>query len=182
MHRRYILAFLSFTVFLLAAACQNNTATPKNDGNKQIQVEQSSYESDLIMNNEQIADHLATIASEVTDVHDAVAIVAGPYAVVAIDIDETVERQETGMIKYTVIEAMEHDPYGKSAVVVADADLWKRIKEMKQSVQDGAATEGIADELGTIVSRYMPTFPIREPDVNKPDEEQNLPEKERIVD
>lgn len=181
MQKTHMLGLLCCTVVLITG-CQNKTDTAENDANKQIQVEQSSYESDHIMNNEQIAEHLATIASEVTDVNDAIAVVAGPYAVVAIDIDESVERQETGTIKYTVLEAMEHDPYGKSAVVVADADLWERMKEMKQSVQDGAPAEGIAEELGTIVSRYMPTFPIIEPDVNQPDEEQNLPEKERIVD
>src|SRR5699024_9921869 len=100
--------------------------------------------------------------SDVPEVNDAVALVAGQYAVVGIDIGKDVERQETGTIKYTVLEAMEHDPYGRSAVVVADADVMERLRVMKREVQAGAPVQGIADELGNIVSRYMPTFPIND--------------------
>src|SRR5699024_1156664 len=134
--------------------CNTQSSQPKDTTNKQREVEQSSYEPDQIMNTKQIANHLTKIAKDVPQVHDAASVVAGPYAVVAIDIEKEVERQETGRIKITVLEAMEHDPYGRSAVVIADADMFERLKEMKNAIQEGASVQGITDELGNIVSRY----------------------------
>ncbi len=154
---KHILLFCSLTFILFG--CMNKQ-TPQNQANGDIRVEQSSYRPDNIMNNKDVADHLANIASEVPDVNDAASLVVGPYAVVAVDINEDVERQEAGTIKYTVLEAMEHDPYGRSAVVIADADMIERLREMKTSMQEGAPVNGVVEELGNIVSRYMPTFPI----------------------
>src|SRR5699024_9153718 len=89
----YILLFSCMMLFVVG--CNKNSGTQNKTRDQQVEVEQSSFQSDNIMNNNEIASHLATVASQVTDVHDAAAIVAGPYAVVAIDIDENVERQET---------------------------------------------------------------------------------------
>lgn len=158
MKKLYVLLIvLTFSSIMFGC---NQNETNSQDANDNVNVEQSSYRSDEMMSREQIASHLATIASEVNDVNDAVAVVAGPYAVVGIDIDKEVERQETGTIKYTVLEALEHDPYGRQAVVVADADMMERLRQMKTDIQNGAPIEGVADELGNIVGRYMPTFPV----------------------
>lgn len=150
-----LIGLLAFSLF----GC-TNTQVPRQQADPNVEVEQSSFRSDKIMNNKDVADHLANIASNVPMVTDAASLVAGPFAVVAVDIDETVERQEAGRIKYSVLEAMEHDPYGRSAVVIADADVLERLKEMGRSVQEGEPVQGIIEELSTIVGRYVPTFPI----------------------
>src|SRR5699024_11699221 len=59
------------------------------------------------------ADHLANVAGDVPNVKDATAVVAGPYAVVGIDVDKDLDRSRVGTIKYSVTEALQHDPYGK---------------------------------------------------------------------
>src|SRR5699024_2457091 len=102
-----------------------------------IHVKDSSIEENQQFENKDIATHLANVASDVPNVHDAAAIVAGPYAVVGIDVDGTLDRSRVGTIKYTVSEALQHDPYGKTAVVIADADIMERIRSMRQNIQDG---------------------------------------------
>ena|SRR5690625_2432060 len=164
---------IMFFVFFILASCTQNNTMPKQQTNENIAVEQSSYEENQTLNNQQIASHLATIAIDVPNVNDAAAVVAGPYAVVGIDIDETTERQHVGTIKYSVSEALRYDPYGKTAVVVADADMMERIREMGNKLQQGHPVSGVVDELSEIVSRYMPTFPVEE---NRPqDSDENEP-------
>ena len=177
---RYLFPLLIITGIILASCNQNNAAPPREQPNNKIHVEQSSYEENLHLDNQEIASHLATIATEVPDVKDAAAVIAGPYAVVGIDIDESVERQRVGTIKYSVNEALQKDPYGKTAVVVADADMTVRIREMGDKIQQGYPVRGVVDELAEIVSRYMPSFPVPE---NRPQDEdenkQKVPEDER---
>jgi len=175
---RFIFAFAIVGV-MLAGCTQNNT----NEGqqprqtNENIAVEQSSYENNDDLTNQDIASHLATIATEVPDVEDAAAVVAGPYAVVGIDIDASTERQRVGTIKYSVNEALQKDPYGKTAVVVADADMTERLREMGNKMQEGYPVRGVVDELAEIVGRYMPSFPVPE---NQPqDEDEN---KQKMTD
>lgn len=100
------------------------------------------------------------MASDVPEVNDAAAVVAGPYAVVGIDVDKDIDRSRVGTIKYTVSEALYHDPYGKTAVVVADADIMERLRGMSDKIARGQPISGIVDELAAIVGRYMPDFPI----------------------
>ncbi|MEI3611024.1 YhcN/YlaJ family sporulation lipoprotein [Pseudogracilibacillus sp. SO30301A] len=177
---RYLFPILILTGIILASCNQNNAVPPREQTNNKIQVEQSSYEENLNLDNQEIASRLATIATEVPDVRDAAAIIAGPYAVVGIDIDESVERQRVGSIKYSVNEALQKDPYGKTAVVVADADMTERIREMGDKIQQGYPVRGVVDEVAEIVSRYMPSFPVPE---NRPQDEdenkQKVPEDER---
>lgn len=161
MFRLYAFSIIAIAAFLFVGCQKNDNDTALNN-DQNVTVEQSSFQSDQMMTREDIADHLADVASKVPDVKDAVSLVAGPYAVVGIDIDETVERQEAGTIKYTVLEALEHDPYGRQAIVIADADIMERLREMKKDIQNGAPIQGVAEELGNVVSRYMPTFPIRD--------------------
>lgn len=126
-------------------------------------VEQTQHKNNSDMaSNADIATHLANVANEVPDVHQAVAIVAGPYAVVGIDIDKKTERQRVGTIKFSVSEALHEDPYGKTAVVIADADATERLRRMKERIQDGEPIIGVVDELAEIVARFMPTFPVEE--------------------
>lgn len=87
---------------------------------------------------------------------------AGPYAVVGIDVDKDLDRSRVGSIKYAVLEALQKDPYGKTAVVVADGDVVERIRSMSDKAGQGYPVQGFVDELSAIVGRYMPDFPINE--------------------
>src|SRR5699024_5672262 len=93
-----------------------------------------------------------------------------------------------GSIKYSVNEALHHDPYGKTAVVVADADVLERLRGMGDKINQGYPVQGVVDELAAIVGRYMPDFPInedrpQETDQNKQiipdDEEEHLDNKQK---
>ena len=169
-----IFLFASILTISLAACNQNNLPNNEvgnestNDQNRtEIDVEQSSYEQNNQYSNNEIATHLANIAADVPDVNDAVAIIAGPYAVVGIDINEETDREQVGTIKYAVSEALRNDPYGKTAVVIADADMMQRLREMNMKMRQGHPVQGITEELAEIVGRYMPTFPV---DENRPEE------------
>lgn len=160
--RLFILISLTLILFV---GCSNDTSESR-EGKDQINVEQTSFQDEQTLTNQEIASHLATIASEVPDVHDAAAVVAGPYAVVGIDIDAETEREQVGTIKYAVNEALQHDPYGRTAIVIADADMMTRIRQMGTQLQEGQPVKGIVDELANIVSRYMPTLPAEDTNNN----------------
>ncbi len=170
--------FLSIFALILCVSCSQNEAEPKNNMQQQTNVEQTNYKDNHTLTNEQIADHLATIAAKVPDVNDAAAIVAGPYAVVGIDINEMTERERVGTIKYSVGEALQHDPYGRTAVVVADADMMTRIREMGNNLRNGHPVQGVVDELADIVGRYMPTVPTDD-NIQKENEMEQAPLPER---
>lgn len=163
------------------AACQNQEqeSLPQQENkNPTIQVKDSDPVPKQRKTNQQISKHLANVAREVPDVRRATTLVAGPYIVVAIDVDKELDRSRVGSIKYSVAEALKKDPYGKDAVVVADADGYERIKQMARKVREGHPIRGITDELAAIVGRYMPEVPVpdsqpREPDQNK----ETIPEK-----
>src|SRR5699024_5725915 len=99
------------------------------------------------------------LAVKTNHVNDAAAIVVGPYTVVGIDINEEAERTRTSTIKHTVLEALEHDPYGREAIVIADADMPNRSRGMREANQNGAPIQGVADEVAVLVRRYMATTP-----------------------
>lgn len=171
-------------LFLSVGCTQNNSESQQTqDKQEPIGLEQTSFQDEYSLTNEQIASHLATIASEVPDVNDAAAIVAGPYAVVGIDIDEMTERERVGTIKYSVNEALQHDPYGRTAVVIADGDIMTRIREMGNQLREGQPVKGVVDELASIVSRYMPTFPVEDNIKNQnkpnPEDESTIPENKK---
>ncbi|MBR3119994.1 YhcN/YlaJ family sporulation lipoprotein [Oceanobacillus profundus] len=168
---------------ILLAACGQQEDPPlaeEQENNQLVQVKNSDPTKLEDLSNTEIANHLANVASDVPSVDDAAAIVAGPYTVVGIDVDKDLDRSRVGTIKYSVSEALYHDPYGKTAIVVADADVMERIRGMGDKMAQGHPVQGFVDELAAIVGRYMPEFPIMnnppaEPDQNKEilsDEEQ----------
>ncbi|MEN1967010.1 YhcN/YlaJ family sporulation lipoprotein [Lentibacillus sp. N15] len=179
-----IFIFLISSIIILTGCQQQNDETSlpeKEHGNQFTQVKNSHPVKQDNASNKEIADHLADLASNVPNVNNAAAVVAGPYAVVGIDVDKDLDRSRVGTIKYSVTEGLRHDPYGKTAVVVADADVTQRLQNMSDKIGQGHPVHGVVDELSAIVGRYMPDFPIREnqpqePDQNKkviPNEEQN---------
>jgi YhcN/YlaJ family sporulation lipoprotein len=181
--RLYLSIFFIITTFFITgcADTNENSLAPKSHNDDQLmQVKNSSPTELQNLSNGEIADHLAHLAAEVPDVNGASAVVAGPYAVVGIDVDKDLDRTRVGSIKYSVSEALYHDPYGKSAVVVADADATERIRGMADKIQQGYPVQGIVDELAAIVGRFMPEFPVNENQPTEPDQnKQSIPQEDR---
>lgn len=176
-----ILSFLSFTLLIGCQQNQEEQSLPEETENNDrfIQVEDSDPGEQQELTNNEIASHLANVATDVPDVEDATSVVAGPYAVVGIDVDKDLDRSRVGSIKYSVLEALQKDPYGKTAVVVADGDVVERLRSMGDKIAQGYPVQGVVDELSAIVGRYMPDFPINE---DRPDEgdqnKESIPEDE----
>lgn len=150
-----------FTALLFMAACQQNggdeSLLQERQGESELKyVSDSDPVERKNMSSQQASRHLAKLATEVPDVHDATAIVLGNYVVVGIDIDKDLDRSRVGVIKYSVAEALKHDPYGKQAAVVADADGVERLRGLGQKMAEGHPVEAVTDELSQIVARYMP--------------------------
>ncbi|WP_261133848.1 YhcN/YlaJ family sporulation lipoprotein [Bacillus sp. Marseille-Q3570] len=179
--------FLVMLCVVLLISCQNN----KNDeslGNdeKRVQVKQSvEYNKDERKSSRQISKRLVDIATREPDVKDATAVVLGKYAVVGIDVADHIDRSRVGSIKYSVAEALQHDPYGANAVITADPDIYARLQEMGKQISAGQPVGGLLEELAAITGRLMPEIPgqinKKEPDpVRKNDksipknEEKNL--------
>ncbi len=175
------LGVLIIACTLLITGCQKNNMennlSTEEPNNQFMHISDQDQGGRNKSDNEQLATHLANVASDVPNVNNATAIIAGPYAVVGIDVDKHLDRSRVGTIKYSVSEALQHDPYGKTAVVIADGDITERIRLMGMKIREGYPVQGIIDELSAIVGRYMPDFPINE---NRPtDPNQN---KEIISD
>ncbi|MCD5322541.1 MULTISPECIES: YhcN/YlaJ family sporulation lipoprotein [Pontibacillus] len=168
-------------------ACQSNNqeSLPQQENQSPtIQVQDSDPAPKEKMSNRKRSKHLANVANEVPDVHKATAVVAGPYVVVAIDVDKSLDRSRVGAIKYSVAEALKKDPYGKDAVVIADADGYERVKQMGIKIRQGHPIQGITDELSAIVGRYMPEVPVPDKKPTEPDQDkEKLPaQKERELE
>lgn len=176
--------FLFVSFILLLTACQANeeqSLADQEPDDKLLQVKNSdpSAEQDKLTN-QQIAKHLARVANRVPDVNSATALIAGPYAVVGIDVNKELDRSRVGTIKYAVTEALHDDPYGKTAVVIADADGTERIKNMAKGFQEGHPVENIVEELSAIVGRYMPETPPKNTNTNETDQNKdNISNKEK---
>ncbi|WP_053219802.1 YhcN/YlaJ family sporulation lipoprotein [Virgibacillus senegalensis] len=168
---------------LVLVGCQQEKSLPdQQNQDPTIQVENSDPGDGQQKNysNQEIADHLASLAADVPNVHDASSVVAGPYAVVGIDVDKDLDRSRVSTIKYSVAEALHHDPYGKTAVVIADADGMERIRHMADKIQQGHPAQGFVDELSAVVGRYMPEVPINDDQPEEPDQNKEvIPQKEQ---
>lgn len=169
---------------LVIVGCQqddkNSSANEDKNDNQYVNVKNSDPMEKKSLSNTEIATHLANLASDIPNVNDAVSVVAGPYAVVGIDVDKDLDRSRVGTIKYSVSEALQHDPYGKTAVVIADADVMERLRGMGDRIKQGQPVYGFVDELAAIVGRYMPDFPINENRPQEPDQNKEImPEKDK---
>ncbi|WP_181348957.1 YhcN/YlaJ family sporulation lipoprotein [Thalassobacillus sp. CUG 92003] len=168
-----ILISLMVTGIVLISGCQTNDEENlledrKDDG--YVYVDDSTPENQTKdINSQEAARHLAKLASGVKGVHDATAVVLGGFVVVGIDVDKDVDRGKVGVTKYSVAEALKHDPYGKQAVVVADADGTERIKRVREKASEGHPIQALTDELSDIVGRYMPEGPAPENQADTPD-------------
>ncbi|MFQ3545885.1 YhcN/YlaJ family sporulation lipoprotein [Halobacillus rhizosphaerae] len=166
---------------LLLGACQQTkekSLLQEKPGTSEVKYVSNADPSKLPKKSrKQVAKHLAKLAVDVPDVHDATAIVLGKYVAVGIDVDKDLDRSRVGVIKYSVAEAMRHDPYGKQAVVIADADGVERLRGIGQKISQGKPIQGVIDELSQIVARYMPEGPINDPP-NTNTNQESIPKKE----
>src|SRR5699024_3718605 len=113
---------ITLTAFVtLIVACTNNQESQTRNTDK-IDVEQSSYEPDNIMDRNDIADHLINLAGNTHDVSERADNLVGSNPVVVIDINEEAERNRTSRIKHPELEALDHGLVGREANVIADAD------------------------------------------------------------
>ncbi|MEC1717820.1 YhcN/YlaJ family sporulation lipoprotein [Schinkia azotoformans] len=158
--RKLLLTTISFLFVAAGCAGNNDEKTALNNGqNNFITVNQPNNNVNGQLTGEQIAEHLVDLATRNPDVKDATAVVAGNYAVVGIDVDKDLERSRVGSVKYSVAETLKDDPYGAKAVVVADADMVERLREMRKDIQNGKPVSGVMNELAAIVGRLMPQIP-----------------------
>lgn len=180
--------FVSLTIiFVVLTACMDTDSEQNEESNEQLkQTNDSQQAPEEDVSNQKTAEHLAQLANRVSGVDEATAIIAGPYAIIAIDVDETLDRERVGTVKYSVSEALYKDPYGKTAVVIADADLIERFKQMGNKIQEGLPLEGVVEELAAIVGRYMPVMPTRDQpnqtDTNENEEDVNDDENSKLED
>lgn len=168
---------------MVLIACQNNERDESiADDTQPIEVKQSvEYNKEERKSSRQISKRLVDLATKVPDVKDATAVVIGKYAIVGIDVDDNLDRSRVGSIKYSVAEALQHDPYGANAAITADPDIFSRLKEMGKQIREGKPLSGILEELAAITGRLIPEIPgkinKKEPDpIRKNDK--NLPQKE----
>nr|WP_276513926.1 YhcN/YlaJ family sporulation lipoprotein [Bacillus sonorensis] len=150
------------TVMLLSACgIQNNARDNANElpGNKPVQVKNTAQEPVNREDGQAISRRLVKITESVPGVNDATAIVLGRLAVVGIDVKDNLERSKVESIKYSVAQALQNDPYGANAAVVADPDTVNRLRAMGKEIQAGRPVKGILDELAAIVGRVLPEVP-----------------------
>ncbi|WHF46223.1 YhcN/YlaJ family sporulation lipoprotein [Bacillus licheniformis] len=150
------------TVMLLSACgIQNNARNEANElpGNRPIHVKNSAQEPVNREDGQAISRRLVKITESVPGVNDATAVVLGRLSVVGIDVKDNLERSKVESIKYSVAEALQNDPYGANAAVVADPDTVNRLRAMGREIQAGRPVKGILDELAAIVGRVLPEVP-----------------------
>jgi len=155
---------------MLLFGCQMGNKNPGvSNGNTNFTVQekqrvpQTNDQKKQNLTATETANRLADLATKVPNVNDATVIVMGNTAIVGIDVNAKLDRPRVGTIKYTVAEALKNDPYGKTAVVVADPDVVQRIREMNQDIKRGRPVAGFAEELADIASRFVPQFPSAVP-------------------
>ncbi len=175
-------------IILTLSACGQTNEAQRDNGNPSLQNTRSDLnQQDQTRNSEEErANYLAALASDIPNVKDATAVVAGDYAVIGIDVDQDLDRSKVGSIKYSVAESIKHDPLGAGAVVVADPDINARLKEIKDDMSKGRPLQGIINELADITGRLMPELPPQEDDKNpqeapqKQDDEMDNHDKRQI--
>ncbi|WP_409294503.1 YhcN/YlaJ family sporulation lipoprotein [Peribacillus sp. SCS-26] len=174
----------------MLTACGADGANPDSEENHQAGVRNSAIQNRDRQTSQQVSRRLEGLALRNPNVNKAAAVVLGPYAIIGIDIDDDIERSQTGSIKYAVGESLENDPEGGHAMVVADPDITARLRELSQDIKEGRPLSGILNELGDIAGRLIPTVPgdkndnapyktTEEPKKQMNQHEKNMIEKEQ---
>lgn len=163
-------------IILILAACGQMNGQQRDGENPSLQNTKTeiSRQDNTRNSDEDRANYLAGLASDIPQVKNATAVVAGDYAIIGIDVDKDLDRSKVGSIKYSVAESIKHDPRGAGAVVVADPDINARLKEIKDDISKGMPMQGIINELADITGRVMPELPPQENNKNP----QEAPQKQ----
>lgn len=154
--------FFSLATILLMSGCSmDNNGKESSDQTKDglTHVNNSTLQESDRLTGQQTSKRLTELAQSVPEVNDATAVVLGKYALVGIDIDADIERSQVGTVKYSVGETLKNDPHGAYAMVIADPDLYARIKEVAADIRKGEPVRGILNELADITSRVIPEVP-----------------------
>lgn len=177
-------------ICLTLAGCNSKNEIAKNENDSFVKVKNSYIESVDRKSGQEISKRLVRLATSIPNVNDATAVVLGRYAIVGIDVNAKIDRSEVGSIKYSVAESLKKDPYGATAVVVADADTTERLKEIQADIKKGRPIQGIMEELADVSGRLMPEIPgdlitpspknaTEKPDKNLPNSEEKQLKKEQ---
>ncbi|MCL6585828.1 MAG: YhcN/YlaJ family sporulation lipoprotein [Anoxybacillus sp.] len=154
MKRFYVL----MVAFFLLTSCNIGEQRSPNDESL-VRVKNTVNEKVQTKSGQQIAHHLADLANRVPNVEDATVLVVGKYAVVGIDVKDNIDRSRVGTVKYSVAESLQKDPYGANAIIIADPDLYTRLRNIARQVDNGRPVQSVMNELAAIVSRVMPEIP-----------------------
>ncbi|SER06920.1 YhcN/YlaJ family sporulation lipoprotein [Piscibacillus halophilus] len=153
-------------IILFSAGCMSqqhgNGNSPNADDADIEQLSDSEIEQSNNHTNQEAAQRLAKIATQVPNVNDARVLVFGSYTIIGLDIDEDLDRSRVGSVKYSVSEAVKHDPFGHYALIVADGDIMKRIRNMNQMIRRGEPADKVLDEISNVFGRYLPETPTKE--------------------
>lgn len=160
---------LLFLVSILLTGCgffqpsmeqgSGNHEQQNRQGPAPVHVKNSAPNQMDRQTNEEIANHLAHLATQNPEVKNATAVVLGDYAVIGLDVDEHLERSKVGTIKYAVAESLKKDPHGARAIVIADADMNARLNKVREDIKNNRPVQGILNELAEITGRWMPEIP-----------------------
>ncbi|GGE22796.1 hypothetical protein GCM10011571_26090 [Marinithermofilum abyssi] len=134
----------------------NESAPPTDKIPHTQRVRQTAPDPRYARNPQAIANRMVRIATNMPQVKGATAVSAGPYTIVGIDVDPTLDRGRVGTIKYSVAQALQEDPQGSNVLVTADTDLVQRLRELSDDVAHGRPLSGVAQELAEIAGRIMP--------------------------
>lgn len=161
MMRMFVTVVLMLSVIAGCNQSPKNGASPlQADAQKgQVQVNQTAPQKKEITDPAAVSKRLEQIATSIPNVESANCVVFGNTAVVGINLPPDMERAKVGTIKLSVAEALRKDPYGVDAFVTADMDLAGRIQRIRDSIQNGRAVNGVAEEMAAIIGRIVPQLP-----------------------
>jgi YhcN/YlaJ family sporulation lipoprotein len=159
--RTLLIIIIGLIVFTGCSRMTPKGAAPQQNQspNGSLHAQQSVPENYANLQSQQIETHLEQLATSIPHVQHAHCVILGKTAVVGIDVKEDLPRSRVDNIKYSVAEALRKDPYGVNAIVTADMDLDRRLKNIRQEIMQGRPIAGFADEMGKIIGRIMPQLP-----------------------
>jgi YhcN/YlaJ family sporulation lipoprotein len=155
--RRYL--FIAICIGLLNGCNIGNNERARDADHSPVRVKNTVNEKAANKSGQEIAHRLADLAKRVPNVNNAAALVVGKYAIVGIDVDANIDASRVGTIKYSVAETLQKDPYGANAIIIADPDLYTRLKNIVNQVDNGRPVQAFMNEIADIVGRVMPEVP-----------------------
>lgn len=136
----------ALAILVMITGCANQADSQHN----QYEVQQTGEVY------ERADERLEHLAEQFPQVNSANCVLIGKTAIIGLDVDGTLDREEVDSIKYTVAEAIQKDPYGAKAWVTADVDVNQRLRDIASQVRKGHPVAGFAGELADMVGRMMP--------------------------